>query len=58
MLVDRRTRGHSTLMVAAATFDPYSRSLQLAAEAVEDRGAWTTVALVLCGLLLFGVIAS
>ncbi len=62
MLLERRTQAHSALecsavMVAAATFDPYSRSLLLATEA-EGRGDWTTVALVLCSLLLFGVVAS
>ena len=58
MLLERRACGRSAVMVAAASFDPYSRSLSLAADWGEGRGAWFTVALVFCGLLLLGVIAS
>jgi hypothetical protein len=57
MLLERRTPARVAVMVAAATFDPHSRSLSLAMEP-EERDAWITVALVFCSLLLFGVVAS
>ncbi len=57
MLVDRRVRRRTAVLVAAATFDPQTRSLLLARE-LDDHGAWATVAFILCGLLLFGFIAS
>lgn len=57
MVLERRTRARATVMVAAATFDPLSRSLRLASEK-EERCDWITVALIFCSLLLLGVIAS
>ncbi len=57
MTINRRNRGRPAVVVAAATFDPYSRSLLLATES-QDREAWITVALVFFSLLLFGVVAS
>ena len=57
MFLERRTRARAAVMVVAATFDPFSRSLLLSREK-DERCDWTTVALIFCGLLLLGVIAS
>ena len=57
MTIQPSKRGRPAVVVAAATFDPLSRSLLLAPER-DTRGDLTTVALVFCSLLLFALIAS
>ena len=57
MYIRRTSHGRQIAIAVAATFDPNSRALLLSREP-DERGDWTTVALVFCSLLLFAVLGS